>query len=69
MKINDLPESTNILFQRVRRAVLWAVVMALGMLLWFCGLAMLGVSPDLPQWRYGAGAALMATACFLWWRA
>lgn len=69
MKINALPESTNSLFRRVWHAVRWAVVMALGMLLWFCALAILGVPPDLPQWRYGAGAALMATACFLWWRA
>ncbi len=55
--------------RRAVRVVRWAVVMLIGVLLWGCGLALLGVAADLPQWRHMSGAALLALSFFLWWRA
>lgn len=52
-----------------RRAVRWALVMLLGVLFCGCGLTLLGVQADLPQWRLISGVALMALAFCLFWRA
>ena len=53
--------------RRVLRAARWLVVMLAGVLLWFCGLGLLGVPAELPQWRLVSGAALLGMACWAWW--
>jgi len=54
---------------RAVRVARWVLVMLPRVLLWGCGLVLLGVQADLPQWRYISGAALLALACCSFWRA
>lgn len=37
-----------------------------GMILWFAGLAILGVPTDLPFWRWMLGMAFTATGLLVW---
>lgn len=55
--------------RRAGRVLLFAALIASGAFLWICGLAVLGVSADLPQWRHVIGAALIALSVFVWSKA
>ena len=70
--LNDTEVRMNMDMKQVARRGLRVMhfcgLISFGVLIWMTGLAVLEVPVGLPPWRHAVGAALLATAVFVWSR-